>query len=206
MKILKRISSLACSIATAATMTAAPAQAQAEPFIGQIMYFGGNFCPRGWAAANGQLLPIAQNSAVFSLLGTMYGGDGRTTFALPDLRGRSAVNVGTGPGLSNVTWGQRKGSETFSITSPNQLPSHNHMVNATNATANKNGPGTDFLSVPNTPGLDIYHEGAPTPQQERQMDPGMIANTGGSAPISHTSPTLGIQTCIALQGIFPSRS
>jgi microcystin-dependent protein len=206
MKILKRISYLACSVATAATMTAAPAQAQTDPFIGSIMYFGGNFCPRGWADASGQLIAISTNQTLFSLLGTAYGGDGRTTFALPDLRGRAPMHIGNGPGLTPVAQGQKTGSETFTITSANQLPSHNHMVNATNAVANKNGPGTDFLSVPTDPTLNIYHEGAPTAQQERQMDPGMIAPTGASAPISHIGPGLGVRACIALQGIYPSRN
>ena len=100
-----------------------------EPFIGEIRIFGFNFAPRGWALCDGQLLPISQNSALFSLLGTIYGGDGRTTFALPDLRGRAALHEGTGPGLSPRQLGQRSGSETNTLT-VNQLPPHTHQARA----------------------------------------------------------------------------
>ena len=98
-----------------------------EPFLGQIQMFGFNFAPRGWSTCNGQILPIAQNTALFALLGTTFGGDGRTTFSLPDLRGRDAVHVGTGPGLPTVRWGQRGGTHTYNIAIAN-LPAHNHTV------------------------------------------------------------------------------
>ena len=97
----------------------------AEPFIGEISMFGGNFAPRGWALCDGQLLPVSQYSALFSLLGTTYGGDGRTTFALPDLRGRTPKGVGNGPGLQSVIWGERGGKEQTLITAAN-MPSHSH--------------------------------------------------------------------------------
>jgi microcystin-dependent protein len=181
------------------------ASAQATPFYGQLTDMGFNFCPRGWAQAAGQLLPIAQNDALFSLLGTMYGGDGRTTFALPDLRGRRPIGVGQGAGLSNIRQGQKGGAETFVIYEPN-LPSHNHMVNTTNEIANKNGPGTDFLAVPTDRDLNIYHEGPSDPSRARQMDPGMIEPTGGGAAVGKVSPFLGSNWCIALTGIYPSRS
>jgi microcystin-dependent protein len=200
MKISKHISYLTCAAATAASFSAAPAQAQSEPFIGQMMYFGGTFCPRAWHEADGTLLPINTNQALFSLLGTIYGGDGRTTFALPDLRGRAAIGEGSGPGLSTTRFGQKGGSETFSLNSTN-LPSHNHTVNATNEIANKNGPGTDFLAITDVE-FDIYHNGPPN----KVMDPGMISNTGNSAAVSKVSPFLGIKTCIALTGTFPSRN
>ena len=99
----------------------------AEPFIGQIQIFGFNFPPRGWSFCDGQLLPIAQNTALFSLLGTTFGGDGRTTFGLPDLRGRVAIHPGTGPGLPPVTWGQRGGAASTVLTT-NQMPNHNHQA------------------------------------------------------------------------------
>lgn len=104
-----------------------PSRNSADPFIAEIIMFGGNFAPRGWAFCDGQLLPIAQNSALFSLLGTIYGGDGRTTFALPDLRGRTAIHPGTGPGLSNRRLGEHGGSETNTMTI-GQMPSHNHII------------------------------------------------------------------------------
>ena len=100
-----------------------------NPFIGQVNYIGFNFAPRGWALCDGQLLPIASNTALFSLLGTAFGGDGRTTFALPDLRGRTPLGVGNGAGLNDVTWGQRGGSENVTLTVA-QIPSHNHTITA----------------------------------------------------------------------------
>ncbi len=200
MKILKNISYIACAAATTASFSAAPAKAQSDPFTGQMMYFAGNFCPRDWAEANGALLPISSNSALFSLLGTMYGGDGRTTFGLPDLRGRAAIGIGSGPGLTTVNQGQQGGSETFTLNS-NHLPSHNHAVNATNAIADKNGPGTDFLAITDI-NFDIYHEGPPN----KVMDPGMIGNTGNSAPVTKVSPFLGLKTCISLFGAYPPRN
>jgi microcystin-dependent protein len=205
MKILNRISYIACAAATAASFSAAPAQAQSNPMLGQVNYFGFNFCPRGWGEAAGTLLPISQYTALFSLYGTIYGGDGRTTFALPDLRGRAAIGAGSGPGLSNKQIGARGGSESFTV-SIAQMPIHNHMVNATNETANKNGPGTDFLSVPTDPDLDIYHEGPSSPASARQMDPGMISHSGGGEAIQKVSPYLGLKACVAMQGTYPSRN
>lgn len=200
MKMSKKLAYLACSAATAVSFSSAPVQAQADPYLGQVMYFGGNFCPRAWVPAEGQLLQISQWSALFSLFGTTYGGDGRTTFGIPDLRGRAAIGVGTGPGLSPSTWGQKKGTESFTLTIPT-MPSHNHIVNASNDQANKNGPGTDFLAIPDL-NTNIYHEGPAT----KQMDPGMISNTGGGLPVSKTSPSLGLMACVATEGVFPPRS
>ncbi len=184
------------------TATPKPVAAQAsDPFVGQMMTVGFNFCPRSWALADGQLLPISSNTALFSLLGTTYGGDGRTTFALPDLRGRQVTHVGTGPGLTTVTWGQRGGSENQALTSAAQLPSHNHLVNVTNATADKGGPGNDYLAAGGGQHFQ-YHEGPPN----RTMDPGVISNTGSSQPFNIEDPYLGMYVCIALFGIYPSRS
>ena len=135
--------------ASAITMSVKPAHAQSDPLIGQLMLVGFNFCPRGWADANGQLLAISSNTALFSLLGTTYGGDGRTTFALPDLRGRSAVHVGNGPGLPSVSQGQRGGSTSFSIAT-NNMPSHSHAATATahgvEAAANQTDPAGHALA------------------------------------------------------------
>ncbi len=183
-------------------VAAAPTAVQAEPYIGQVTNFGNNYCPLGWSAAAGQLLPINSNTSLYSIIGTMYGGDGRTSMALPDLRGRRLVGVGTGNGLARVEQGQKGGAEQSSIPA-NALASHSHDVNATNDDANKNGPGTDFLAIPNLD-HDIYHEGPPN----KVMDPGMISPTGvpASATFTKTSPSLGMNWCIALRGIFPPRS
>lgn len=203
----------AAALALTATLMGTPqaAQAQAEPFIGQISVFGFNFCPRGWAETDGQLLSIGLNTALFSLLGTTYGGDGRTTFGLPDLRGRSIVGEGTGAGLSSITWGQRSGTETHTMT-VTQMPSHNHLVNANNGVngfADRRGPANDFLGSPsyNEPGhpaedISIYADQAPNVT----MDPRMIANTGGGQAFNIRDPYLGLTICIALTGIYPSRS
>jgi microcystin-dependent protein len=170
-----------------------------EPFLGQIQAFGFNFAPRGWASCDGQLLPIAQYNALFSLLGTMYGGDGRTTFGLPGLRSRSIVHVGSGPGLDTITQGERGGKISETLTLPN-LPSHNHGVSV-NVNTN---PGSE----PTPTGIIASHA---TGFSE---DPTAGAALGGVSQISVGSnqafnirnPYLGIEYCIALQGIYPSRN
>lgn len=187
------------ALAAFSTMSAKPAEAQSDPLLGQLMLFGGNFCPRAWYPADGQLLPIASNTALFSLLGTIYGGDGRTTFALPDLRGRAPIGEGHGPGLSTIQLGQRGGTETHTLTIA-EMPSHSHLVNATNAIGDKGGPGSDFLAAGGT-GHRAYHDGPPN----KTMDPAVIANSGGSQSFNKRSPFLGMTWCIAYQGVFPSR-
>lgn len=188
---------MACSL-----MTPSPASAQAEPILGQLMMVGFNFCPRGWANADGQILAISTNTALFSLLGTMYGGDGRTTFALPDLRGRVPVHLGTGAGLSRYSQGQSGGQETVTLTAA-EMPGHSHGVNATNQIANLSGPGTDFLGKEDPRGnIKQYHNGP----ANVQMDPNMIADSGGNQPHENRAPYLALRWCIALQGIFPSRN
>ena len=181
---------------------AAPQSASAQSFyIGQLVPGGYNFCPRGSLAANGQLLPVASNSALFSLLGTIYGGDGRTTFALPDLRGRAPLHAGNGPGLSARPLGQRGGAETVTMTAA-QMPSHSHMVGARNKRGDKRGPGTDFPAPSSVTEQSIYHEGP----ADVTMDPKMIKNSGGGQPMQIMNPYLVIQWCIAIDGIYPSRS
>jgi len=189
----------AAGIAGAAVGAAAPAHAGYEPFLGEMMLVGYNFCPRYFAQANGQLLPIAQNTALFSLLGTMFGGDGRTTFALPDLRGRAPIGQGQGPGLSNYIVGQTGGQESFTLTTA-QMPAHNHVVNVTNAIADKAGPG-DKLLASGANNLNLYSESVPN----RTMNSAMIGITGNGQPVGHRGPYLTMTWCIALQGIFPSR-
>jgi microcystin-dependent protein len=172
-----------------------------EPYLGQITLGGWNFAPRGWAFCHGQLLPINQYTAVFSLLGTTFGGDGRTSFGLPDTRGRCVVGGGTGGGLTPRPIGQRGGTETTTLNVTN-MPSHSHRVNATNAIGNLTGPGTDFLAKAAPDGQKIYHNGPAT----QQMDPGMIESVGGNASFNNMQPYLVMNYVIALQGIFPSRS
>lgn len=190
-----------------AGLFSATAPVVAEPFIGEIRAFGENFCPRGWASTNGALLPISQNTALFSIIGTMYGGDGRTTMGLPNLIGRTPQSVGNGPGLNHVAYGQVGGAPTRTLTEAN-MPAHTHMVNATNAQGNKLGPGGDLLADPNTGDpnteVQIYRDGSTTPN--RVMDPGMIGQTGGGQPIAVQSPYLALNWCIALVGVYPSRS
>lgn len=178
-----------------------------EPFLAQIMFFGGNFAPRGWAFCNGQLLAISTNTALFSLLGTTYGGNGQTTFGLPDLRGRSIVHPGQGAGLANVVQGQMGGQETHTLT-VNEMPVHAHVINAINANATfggnaeSGGSAGNFFSqnATNTDGADHPINGTVAiPQQSTQP-------SGGSQPFSLRSPYLGIYAIIALEGIFPSRS
>jgi microcystin-dependent protein len=170
-----------------------------EPFIGQIQAFGFNFAPRGWAQCNGQLLPISQNTALFSLLGTTYGGDGRTTFALPDLRGRSMVNYGQGQGLNSIQIGQSGGNENTTLT-VNNLPPHNHPVQVNVNTANgEESTSTLYLSSHASAFSDA-------PTTNAVLAGVGSANTGGGQPFPNRDPYLGINVCIALQGIFPSRS
>lgn len=170
-----------------------------EPFIGQIQAFGFNFAPRGWAKCDGQLLSIAQNTALFSLLGTMFGGDGRTSFGIPDLRGRSIVHIGQGLGLDTITQGEKAGSVQTNI-SINNLPSHNHGVSVSvNNGAGEESNATSYLSDH----AGGFHD-APTPNS-------VLAgvnqnNVGANQPLNTRNPFLGVNVCIALQGIFPSRS
>lgn len=180
-----------------------------EPFLGQISMFGGNFAPRGWAFCSGQLLAINDNQALFSLLGTTYGGDGRTSFGLPDLRGRVAMHAGNGPGLTPRPLGQKSGTETNTLTI-NNMPSHNHgitgtiklEVNAENATTNE-GAGATLGA-----GSNIYNS---SPPEEGEAINGLTsnlgtANNGSQQPVNNLQPYQTVNYIIALQGIFPSRS
>jgi len=176
------------------------AHAQAEPFLGQIMCAGFNFAPRGWAFADGRLLPIATNTALFSLLGTSYGGDGRTTFALPDLRGRVAMGAGQGPGTSLHSLGEQGGNETQQIT-VNQLPPHSHNVlpQASSLDANSISPSN---KVPATKARTTLYAD-PTPGTT--MAPSTTTPTGSGQPISVMQPYTTFSCFIATEGIFPSR-
>jgi len=188
------------SMMSLSLMAPNPAVAGNDPLLGELMLVGFTFCPRGWTEANGQLLPIAQNTALFSLYGTTYGGDGRTTFALPDLRGRAPIHYGQGPGLQNYAQGQRGGAEDLTV-GINNMPSHNHEVQATNSFADKPGPGDKLLAADDN-GINKYYEGPPN----RTMSTNMITNTGGGQPIAKRSPYLAMRWCVALVGVYPSRN
>jgi microcystin-dependent protein len=168
-----------------------------DTYIGQIMIFCGNFAPRGWAFCNGQLMSIAENDALFALIGTTYGGDGQSTFALPDLRGRVPVGTGQGPGLPNITIGQVGGSENVTLLT-NNLPAHNHNVTIGVNTANgdESNP-TTFLANSN----NAYAE-----EGDSLLGGVSIQPTGGSQPISVRNPYLGVNYIINLYGIFPTQS
>lgn len=171
-----------------------------EPFLGQIQPVGFNFAPRGWALCDGQLLPINSYQALYSLLGTTFGGDGRTTFALPDLRGRSIVHVGSGAGLSQISWGERSGKENETLTVAN-LPAHQHSVTATSddATLDEAAAGARF----GTAGTPIYAAGG---AGSIAMATDSTTQVGGNQSFNIRDPFLGIYVTIALQGIFPSRN
>ena len=168
-----------------------------DPFIGEIMWVPYNFAPRGWAECNGQLIPIAQNTALFSLLGTTYGGDGRTTFALPNMQGRLLIHAGQGPGLSLYDLGQSGGQETVTLL-PSEIPAHTHSVNVSNAVADQTDPtGKVFAGAANGA---LYATGPTT-----TMSPAALSTVGGNQPHNNMMPYLTLTCIIALQGIFPSR-
>ncbi len=168
----------------------------AEPFLSEIRIFSFNFPPKGWALCNGQLLPINQNQAIFSLLGTTFGGDGRVNFALPDLRGRTPIHVGSGH-----TLGERGGEQAHTLTI-SELPTHVHVANGTSALADQPAPGNNLLATVDVTAFttNVY---APAGSLVA-MDPKTIANNGGSQAHLNMQPFLTLSFCIALQGIFPS--
>lgn len=171
-----------------------------EAMMGEIKMFAGNFAPRGWAMCNGQLLQISQNSALFSILGTTYGGDGRTTFALPDLRGRVAVHAGSGTGLIRKQLGQSAGEETVNITIKN-LPSHSHTVKAVAEVGDEGLPNGNLLAS-NSSANKSYS----TLSANATMNKEMVENTGGNLPVNNMQPYLTVNYIICIEGIYPSRN
>lgn len=169
-----------------------------EPFVGEIRMFAGNFAPRGWAFCDGQLLAVSQNDALFSLFGTIYGGDGRTTFGLPDLRGRIPLHQGSGPGLSPRRLGSKGGSENETLTT-NQLASHSHDWNANKEPATGAAPQGKVLASPSP--VRIFEPG----NQTVDLGSSTIPNSGGSQPHTNLMPTLCVNFIVALVGIYPSR-
>ena len=166
-----------------------------EPFLAEIRLMGFNFAPRGWAFCDGQILPINQNQSLYSLLGTTYGGDGRTSFALPDMRGRVPIHVGSN-GQGSHTLGQKSGEETHTL-SPNEMPQHTHVAQGTDAAADNTAPTGRKLAA--TSGL--YSTARNT-----TLLPSTVANVGGGQAHDNMQPYLALNFCIALQGLFPSRN
>ena len=187
-----------------------------DPFIGQIQPFGFSFAPRGWAKCDGQLIAISSNTALFSLLGTTFGGDGRTTFALPDLRGRSIVHIGHGPGLNTIAWGERGGRETITLSQGN-MPNHSHalingvangsLATITGGTAINESETNENKLASGGSQLDIYMESDGTAAGTLDVNvSGTTSAAGSSQGFDSRNPFLGINVCIAQVGIFPSRS
>jgi microcystin-dependent protein len=168
-----------------------------DPYIGEIRIFAGNFAPRGWALCNGQILSIAQNTALFSLLGTTYGGNGQTTFALPDLQGRLPMHPGNGPGLTPRTLGETSGTETVTLIL-NQIPSHTHQPRASTEDANSATPLNATWALASNP---MYR-----PDDGVAMAPNALAQAGSGQPHNNLQPYLVVNFIIALQGVYPPRS
>ncbi|MDX1408034.1 MAG: tail fiber protein [Saprospiraceae bacterium] len=172
-----------------------------DPFLGMIVMFGGNFAPRGWALCDGQLLSISANTALFSILGTTFGGDGRTTFGLPDLRGRVSVHAGNGPGLQPISLGAKGGSNDVTLT-VQQIPAHSHAghVNASTGGGDDTDPTGRYPGAAN---FDFYAEST-----NAQMNANSVAtaNTGGNQSHNNMQPYQAVNYIIALQGVYPSRS
>lgn len=181
-----------------AAVPRASAQVGGQPFIGEVLLVPYNFAPKGWAECAGQLLPISQNTALFSLLGTTYGGDGKSTFALPDLRGRTPISSGQGPGLSLYDLGQTGGEETVTLL-VSQMPAHTHAVMGSGNVATLATPGGNVWASQSL--LNIYGTSSDSP-----MAAGAVGTTGGGQPHDNLSPYLTLNYIIAMQGIFPARN
>lgn len=172
-----------------------------QPYVGEIRMFAGNFAPAGWMFTEGQLLPISEYETLFNLIGTTYGGDGQTTFALPDLRGRLPLHMGQGPGLSNYNLAQTGGVETVTLTN-NTIPQHNHPLLASTTLAQGSTPQNNVTGQSGSSGK-IYR---PATTLNQQMAPNSIGLTGGSQPHNNFQPYLCISFIISLFGVFPSQT
>ena len=206
-KLKSKIIALTSIAVLSTSLTFSSSASASEPFLGQITMFGGNFAPRNWALCDGQLLPINSNSALFSILGTTYGGDGRTTFALPDLRGRSPIHAGTGPGLPTFRLGERGGNETTLLKIEN-MPSHSHNVSATLKGVNTNGNSETPEGKVLAKKSRSKNYSSSTPDVTMHADAINVIETakGGNQAFNNRSPYLAINYIIALQGVYPSRN
>ncbi|MDH4194534.1 MAG: tail fiber protein [Nitrospirota bacterium] len=173
-----------------------------ECFIGEVRWFGGNFAPRGWAVLEGQLLPINQNQALFAILGTQYGGDGRTTFGLPDLRGRSLLGKGQGPGLSNRRIGEKGGEERHRLT-VQEMPVHAHEARGANVKGTEEFPGGNLIAGSNKGNSSAF---VPRSKQITPLSPATIGPAGGNQFHDIMSPYAVLTPIMCLQGVFPSRN
>jgi microcystin-dependent protein len=171
-----------------------------SPFVAEIRIFPFNFAPTGWALCNGQLLPISQNTALFALLGTTYGGDGKSTFALPNLQGSSAMHPGQGPGLSLHDLGEVGGTDTVTLLQ-SEIPFHTHTLRGTNTTGDNPTPGGNTLARPGS--TNIYQQNSTA--NLVPMAPQALSIAGSSLPHNNLMPYLTLNFCIALQGVFPPR-
>lgn len=172
-----------------------------DPFVAEIRIFPFNFAPKGWALCNGQLLPISQNTALFSLLGTTYGGDGKSTFALPNMQGNAPMHPGQGAGLSLHDLGETGGTATVSLL-VSEMPVHSHGLQAASTVGDTNAPGP-AVSLARSHNATAYQNN--TTAAQVAMHPQAIATTGGSQPHNNMMPYLTLNFCIALQGVFPPR-
>jgi microcystin-dependent protein len=176
-----------------------------DPFVAEIRIFPFNFAPAGWAFCNGQLLPLNQNTALFSLLGTTYGGDGKSTFALPNLQGMVPIHKGQGPGLSLYDLGETLGSDTVTLLQ-SEIPLHSHTLNAEDpaiGNADQSAPSTSSVLAQSTGGFAFRPDASTQPVQ---MSQNMVSVLGGNLPHNNLQPYLTLNFCIALQGVFPARS
>jgi microcystin-dependent protein len=172
-----------------------------EPYLGSIVLFAGNFAPRGYAFCAGQIMSIAQNTALFSLLGTTFGGDGQTTFALPDLRGRAPIGTGSGPGLTPIVEGEQSGVENVSVLQSN-MPPHNHTIGVDGNTVDSFTPAAHIPGSSGFGNANLYSGAAPN----ATFNPAAVSMAGGGQPMSIRNPYLGLNFIIALEGIYPSRN
>lgn len=199
---MKNVSKLVLGVAMAILLgMPSTALAAAEPFLGEIMMTGANFCPRGWANLDGQLLQISQNTALFSLLGTTYGGNGRTTFGLPDLRARVPLHLGQGPGLTIRSQGAKGGAERHWL-KISEMPQHQHALNGSTGGGKEQSPTGNLL------GKQAQRNRIYTPAGTGPLTPmhkSVVGPTGSGHPHNNMQPFLAIRFCIALQGVYPSR-
>jgi microcystin-dependent protein len=173
----------------------------ADPFVAEIRIFGFNFAPTGWAQCNGQIMPISQNTALFALLGTTYGGDGKSTFALPDLQGNAALHPGQGQGLALYDLGQMGGSDTVTLLQ-SEMPFHTHNMVASAQPANQLSPDPTRALASTSQGFGYQSN---TSANLTQMNPQMLGITGTSLPHNNRQPSLVMNFCLAMQGVFPPR-